>query len=194
MKDKNINYIYVEDLNLYNKIKNDSRAILLLPRVIQNYEVENIPLMLGEFGGLNKYQNVHTDVYFNVTNSYTVAFLHSLGANKITLSYELDFNQIKDIIEAYESRYKKHPNLEVIVFGREEVMINKYNLLKHYNIKSNNVFLEDRFKNRYRICEINGMMRIFNYRARNLLDYNFYRIGINNIRYNFLDNDELNIL
>ena len=39
----------------------------------------------------------YTDFSLNVVNSYTVAFLHSLGVRKITLSYELSDKQIKDI-------------------------------------------------------------------------------------------------
>ena len=47
-----------------------------------------------------------------------------------------------------EKRYNKHPNLEVIIFGYEEAMICKYNMLKKYNKDTG--YLIDRFNNKYR--------------------------------------------
>lgn len=184
IKNDSFKHIYVEE-NLYEKI-NDDRKILKLDRVINNYEDYDKLLLVGELGSVNKYNNIMTDWSLNVVNSYSVALLHSLGVKKVTLSYELTFNQIKEIIENYEKRYLKHPNLEVIVYGKEEAMISKFNLNKLYNV--DDTYLEDKFKNRYKIVVKNDLMKIYNYKSRNLENIEeYFNIGINNVRYNLLD-------
>jgi len=153
-----------------------------LPRVIHNYMDTNKVMMVGEIGAFNKYKNVDTDFSLNVVNSYTVAFLHSLGARKITLSYELNDNQIKDIINNYHNRYGKHPNLELIVSGYEEVMISKFSLNKYYN--NDNLYLRDMFSNRYKIINRDNLMYIYNYKKRDCFNTKYYDMGINSLRIN----------
>ena len=89
------------------------------------------------------------------------------------------------IIDSYHERYKKHPNLEVIVYGYEEAMICKFDLNKLYN--TNNCYLVDRFNNKFRVEETNNLMKIYNYKPRNLEKDDYFKIGINNVRYNYLD-------
>ncbi len=175
-KSNNLNY----DL-IYSENKDDN-CVIKLPKVMDNYDNLDInkDYLAGELGSFNKLKNIYCDYSFNVTNSYTVAFLHSMGAKLVTLSLELNYNMIKDIIESYHMRYKKHPNLEVIVKGRREVMTLKTNLNKIYE---NNITLEDRFKNKYPIREVNNLTYIYDYK---LLDdkTNYYEIGVNYLREN----------
>ena len=140
----------------------------------------NKEYLIGELGAFNKLKNVYCDYSFNVTNSYTVALLHSLGAKSITLSYELTFKQIENIIKAYHERYNCNPNLEVVVYGKREVMTLKTNLNKIYK---DNIRLVDRFNNYYDIKEKNNMSVIYDYK---LLDdkFDYYSIGVNIIREN----------
>ncbi len=182
IKNRDIKYIYM-DKTLYKEI-DDDRKVLKLERVINNYEEYNNHLLVGEMGSL-RYKDIDTDFSFNVVNSYSVAFLHSMGVKKITLSYELTKTQISMIIDSYHKRYKKHPNLEVIVYGYEEAMICKFNLNKLYN--TNNCYLVDRFNNKFKIEETNDLMKIYNYKPRNLEKDDYFKIGINNVRYNYLD-------
>ena len=158
-------------------------TIKKLPRVIKEYNYKDDMYLVGEIGAFNKYKNVYTDFSLNVVNSYTVAFLHSMGAKRITLSYELNFEQIKDIIDAYYKRYNKHPNLELIVSSNEEVMVCKFNLSKYYNNK--NIRLRDRFFNIYNLRFKDDLMYIYNYKRREDFDTKYYEIGINSLRYNF---------
>ena len=189
IKDYNFKNIYLEE-DIYNKI-NDDRKVLRLDRVIDNYKEYNDELLVGELGSINKYENINTDFSLNVTNSYSVAFLHNLGVKKITLSYELTKTQIKNIVDNYINRYKKHPNLELIIFGKEEAMISKFNLNKLYNV--DNTYLQDRFNNLYPIVVKNDLMRIYNYKSRFMEDYkDYFDIGINNLRFNVLDDSDLN--
>ena len=180
--DKNSNYKYIYmDENLYNKI-DDSRKVLRLDRVIEKHKEYNKKLLIGELGSLI-YKDILTDFSFNVTNSYSVAFLHSHNVKQICLSYELTDTQIKNIIDSYHNRYHKHPNLELVIYGNLEAMISKYNINKKYNV--NNSMLEDRFKNKYPIIIKNDLMHIYDYKKRNLVDHNkYFDMGINNLRYN----------
>lgn len=190
IKGKDYTYIYA-DKSLYNKIKDD-RLVLKLPRVITEYENYDMPLLVGELGSVNRYKNIHTDFSLNVVNSYSVALLHGLGVKQITISYELDDNQIKDMVESYTKRYNESPNLEMIVYAKEEMMISKFNLLKYYKVNSTG-YLEDRFGNLYKIIEEDGLMYIYNYMPKHLNNIDYYNgIGINNFRYNVIDEEDLN--
>ena len=157
-------------------------TIKKIPRVINGYRKSNNMFLVGEIGAFNTLDNVDTDFSLNVVNSYTVAFLHSLGARKVTLSYELDMVQVRDIIDGYHKRYRKHPNVEVIVSGYEEVMISKFSLNKYYN--NDKIYLRDMFRNRYRVINKNDLMYIYNYRKRDIYSTRYYDIGVNSLRFN----------
>lgn len=192
IKDKNFNQIYA-DKQIYNLLRNE-KMILKLPRVIEKYEDYDCQLLVGELGSINKYKNIDTDFSLNVVNSYSVALLHSLGVKKITLSYEMDKDQIKNLILEYRRRYNKNPNLEMIVYGKEEIMISKFDLLKYYKIYSHG-YLKDKFNNLYRIVYDNGLMYIYNYKAREIKDLKmYYDMGINSFRYNILEDEELKVI
>lgn len=179
--------VYLEE-ELYPQI-NDERKILKLDRVLEKHPNHNELLLIGEMSSLNSYHNFITDWSFNIVNSYAVAFLHSMGAKKVTLSYELTTYQIKDIIEAYQKRYKANPNLEFIVYAKEEVMVSKFNLNKKYAV--DNSCLQDRFHNLYPIRIKNDKMYIYNYKARNLETYQeYFDLGINSLRFIVLDEED----
>ena len=172
--------IYVDNKKLFDEI-NDVKCILKLPRVLEHIPNHNNKLLVGELGSVYKYKNVDTDFSLNILNSYSVAFMHSIGVNKITLSHELNYKQVKTLIEKYEKRYNKHPNLEVITSCYEEAMICKYNMLKKYN--KNSGYLIDRFNNKYKVVSKDNLMYIYNFRKRDLKE-NYFDIGINYIRTN----------
>lgn len=189
-KERLVNALVVNTNNIdkskYDTIYSEEKCdgtIRKLPRVIKKYEESNDMFLVGEIGAFNKYKNICTDFSLNVTNSYTVAFLHSIGAYRITLSYELSLEQIKDIIISYHKRYNKHPNLELIVSANEEVMVCKFSLKEYY--KKEDIFLRDRFNNIYKLRFKDGLMYIYNYKRREDFSESYYDIGINALRYNF---------
>ena len=164
---------YISGYDEVYSMNDINNTTLRLGRVVINHNDINKRVLVSELGSINKYDNVVTDFGMNVVNSYTVAFLHSLGVDKITLSYELDYNKTKDIIDSYHKRYNKHPNLEVIVSGYPEVMVSKYKLDGEY--------LKDRFNNLFRVKVIDDYMYIYHYKKINLKE-DYYKIGINWIR------------
>jgi hypothetical protein len=125
----------------------------------------------------------------NAVNSYTVAFLHSLGASKVTLSYEMDYDRVEMLVNHYHERYHKHPNLEVICYGYIEAMISKFNILDYHNV-SGEYYLVDRLKRKYPIRIRDNRMVIY-YTDKVNLSENYFDIGVNNIR---LDVENINDL
>lgn len=152
-----------------------------LPRVVDKYENYN-NVMIGELGGFNKCSNVTTDVSFNVVNSYAVAFLHSMGASCVTLSYEMTDTDIENLVNSYINRYNKRPNLELIVYGYPVIMCSKYSLNKEYN--KNILYLKDRFNNKFRVITKNNIMYIYFYNKIDKYDKKYYEMGINRLRFN----------
>ena len=179
----NINTINKNDYDIIYSENEKDNVITKLPKIINNYDNLDInkEYLVGELGAFNKLNNVYCDYSFNVTNSYTVALLHSLGAKRITLSYELTPKQIKNIIESYKNRYNKNPNLEVVIYGNREVMALKTNLNKVYN--NDNLYLVDRFNNKYKVRDINNISYIYDYKLLNDKE-NYYNLGVNVIREN----------
>lgn len=185
--EKKYNKIYTDDIDTYKKLNN--KVIYMLPRVISNYPNIDSEVQVEELGGIKEYSSFSTGSFLNVYNSYSLAFLHSMGSSKVTLSTELSFDRVEDIISAYHKRYNKHPNVEVIVFGRIEAMISKFNLLNKFNI-SGNYYLKDKFNNKYPIRIKDDKMIIYNYKNIYLKD-DYFSIGVNNIRYDFNNINDL---
>ena len=163
---------------LINNYVNDK--VLKLPRIIENYNNYDINnhYLITELGALNHFKNMDSDFSLNAVNSYSVALLHSLGVNKITLSLELEYDEVEELINAYEYRYHKHPNLEVITSSNVEVMVCKFNLNKYYNLE--NLIIKNN-SNKYILKTNDNYMSI--YLANKIVkEDNYFKIGVNNIR------------
>ena len=183
--DPKYKYIFIDNKEVFDKI-DDPRKVLKIDRVVNKYNNYDDLLLVGELGSINYYNNVFVDFSLNITNSYAVALMHSLGVNMVTLSYEMGFEEINNLIKSYKKRYNANPNLEVIVYGKEELMISKFNLLKMYNLEDG--YLKDIFGNLYHIKNGFEFMKIYNNVSRNICNINdYFEIGVNNVRYNFDD-------
>ena len=172
LKDK-YDLIYTED----EKTK-DEDSIIVLPRIINEHPFIKNTVMIGDFGGLLKYDNFQTNVSFNVVNSYSVAFLHSLGAKLVTLSYELSLSQIKNMIVIYKKRYNKNPNTSLIINSYPESFVSKFNLNKKYNVKSG--YLKDSYGNFLKVKTKGDIMAVYHFKKVNLYDIKeVFETGVN---------------
>ena len=191
--DNNVDSIYVVDYDLYIKYKYLDNVYYRCDRVNKNYrDFNNDKLLVCELGSINKYKNNNSlvsDYYLNVTNSYSIKVLNDLGVEKVTLSSELDFNKIKDIMKY---RY----NVELIIYGRLELMVMKYCPLKkclNYCDKCNNLVdkfsLEDRFGNRFPIIRKNCLTHIMHFKNIDYIDdlKKYIDIGVANFRIELFD-------
>ena len=189
VKNDSYKYIYIENKNLYNKLKSDTRVVLKLPRVIEHSTLYDEPVMISELGSLANKNIIVSDFSLNVVNSYSVALLHSLGVNRVTLSYEISKEQIKTLINNFYKRYNVYPNLELIAYSKIEAMVSKFNINDYYKTKEN-LFLVDKFNNHYIIKNKNGYMYIIDYKDHFITDYKeYYNLGINSIRFEFVNTD-----
>ena len=191
--DNNVDSIYVVDCDLYIKYKYLDNVYYRCDRVNKNYrDFNNDKLLVCELGSINKYKNNNSlvsDYYLNVTNSYSIKVLNDLGVEKVTLSSELDFNKIKDIMKC---RY----NVELIIYGRLELMVMKYCPLKkclNYCDKCNNLVdkfsLEDRFGNRFPIIRKNCLTHVMHFKNIDYIDdlKKYIDIGVANFRIELFD-------
>ena len=164
--------IYVTDYLLYKKYKNNN-VYLRLERVINNYpDYNNENLLITESGSIKyaKNNNVVSDYYLNIVNDYSINLLHKFGINKVTLSVELDEEKIKKL------SLNKF-NLELIVYGKAELMIMKYcplnkiinNGQKPCNVCKNDYFLKDNNK-MYPIITKNCLTHILHYKNIDLIN------------------------
>ena len=195
-----VDTIYVTDYKLYNEYSNLNNIYLRMPRVISNHNnYENKRLLVGETGSIYKYQNnneLATDYYLNVTNSYNIDYFRKQNIKNITLSVESDIDNIKNVVSKVGNS-----NLEVIVYGKLEAMIMKYCPLKMIINKDQNPCnicrngkkyeLKDRNGEIYPLLQENELTHIFYYRNLNLIDKisDLINLGINMYRIEFFDED-----
>ena len=90
--------------------------LIKLNRIIKPVETIVDGISLSNLGSLMYFKEhfnlkLHGDIGLNVFNSHTAEFLYSLGLDSITLSPELNLNQIKEITE------NTNINIESIVYG-----------------------------------------------------------------------------
>ncbi len=174
--------IYVSS-NLYEQVEEKDRVVKRLPRVMTRFLEEPEKLLISELGSVLMYPGQVTDYSLNVTNSYSVALLHALGVKRVTLSYELNQNQIEQLLTAYQKRYHARPNLELIVFAKEEMMTSKFLLPKKYQVEGE-LYLKDRFGNYYFVNIEDGYMVLYHDKRRIWNDYEaYYQMGIHSLRW-----------
>lgn len=199
-----IDTIYVSDISLYRKYHNYSNVYLRLDRVMNYFpNFTNEKLLVGEMGAVHQYADCNqlsSDYYLNVTNSYHVEYLRNLGIRNITLSIENSCSDISNIV-------KKVGNcgLEVLVYGRLEAMIMKYCPLKmliNHDKKLCNIChngkiyeLQDRNGAKYPLLQSNEQTHLFYHQIfhREFEIPKLFEIGILRYRFEFFDENSQEI-
>lgn len=193
----NIDNIYTDDYELYLKYKNKTKIYYRIPRVINTFkELKNENVLVTELGGIYKYyknNNIAVDYTLNVLNNRTIKFLKQFNVDKITISPELDSLLYKDL---------DVDKLEMVIYGKLELMITKYCPLKELinncqNCKNNTnkYYLEDRYNHKFRILHKNCLTTIMHYKNLFLINnLNTYKeAGITNYRIDLLDEKQVEI-
>ena len=166
-----INRIYVNDLSLYKKYNYDN-VYYAYDRCKYNY---NDLVERSYMSDIIDYKNhsVIGNYSLNITNIYTAYYLKKIGLENIPLSVELEDNEIKEFITAYNEKFG-YTEFEVLSYGRVENMIIKGNVL---NIEKNiyNYELVDN-KNRVFPVYFDGInTHIYNYeKINNKINGNTY--------------------
>ncbi len=184
--------IYLEDEKLYNNYKNYPNVYYKIPRnrfVISDYlKRKNL---VSEYFNFTDCDYIIGDYGLNVTNIYTAYYLYKMNLEVITLSLELNEDEIINFINTYIKYFGKYPSIEIIGYGRSENMIIKGNIL---NIKENDY--------KYTLVNSNNLEFPVYYDGVNTHILNYERSEVKNIdllrnyanlRIDFEDEDEKEI-
>lgn len=198
---RNVN-IYVEDYNLYKKYEyanifyRPSRAGKNVGRISN--------ALISNNGGFEVYSGKNvSDIYMNVINSLTLD-VFSRYVYKVGISPEVSLDNIDKILSGYREKFGFLPNVEVLVYGRLELMIMKYCPIKSLVSKNNKCmscfgskyYLDDRNGHKFRLLgDYFHNMRVFDYENIDMLsDISYLRkMGVTNFRIDLLDEGEKDI-
>lgn len=141
------------------------------------YPEKSGSLLIGGYGGIYAYKDTNsfiTDYSLNAVNYKTVYLLHQLGAKRVTLSYEMNQEQIKGLIQNYYDTIGGYPCLEVIVYGRAPLMFTHYCPLKTAGqcgkCKKNEYVLKDEYGSFPILSHEDCTTTILNGKVLNLID------------------------
>ena len=199
--------IYTDNYELYQKYKSDN-IYYVTNRVssnLKNLNQENI--VASNLSSVYKYyQNnkVLTNIYLNVTNSSTLKLLHDLNVSKVSLSVENDIDTIREIIKGFTNNYNLRPNVEVLVYGKVELMVLKHCYLNMFTNKdqkcnlcqkNKKYFLKDRNNNKFPIITKDCKSYILNSNNIDLISKinEYKKVGVTNFSIYLYDEDALEI-
>ena len=142
-----------------------------------SYSDKEGTLLIGGYGGIYHYRNKNSfisDYSLNVVNSISCYEMHRLGAKRVTLSYEINKKQIKELVDAYYKENDGYPSLEMIVYGRAPLLFTKYCPLKNQGLcgkcKTNSFEIKDEYGNFPILSHSDCSTTILNGKVLNLLD------------------------
>ncbi len=184
----NVDNIYIDDYSLYLKYKSNN-TYFVLPRIVDKYkEYNNENLLVRELGSIYKYSTNNkliSDYTLNVVNKSSFEILNDLGINRICISVE---NRLDEIDYSFY-------NKEIIVYGKPELMVSKYNIAD-IKLKEDTIYyLEDDKSRKYKTIKHDGITTIYDSDNINLIS-NLNKIikYFNNIRIDFLDENKDQII
>ena len=193
-----IETIYYEDLL---DIQSDDKNLFKVRKRIQQHSNKIIaePSVIHEVGSILENPRNYpliTDNFLNVTNIYTANLLFQKGIKRVTLSPELSRERVASFHKLFLDQFYYSPNLELVVYGKVDLMISKYcPIAKTFKTKQNchlceinPYYLEDRMKSKFPLInDGNCNLRILNHKPLNLIEYIFdiKDSGIEKIRLDF---------
>lgn len=183
-----VNRIYTNDYKLYQKYKNPN-LYLKLERTnynLKDYKNENLLVTeIGSFYRYHKNNNIISDYTLNVTNSFSASFLQNHGTKIINASIECHDESLKEML-------KYSNNIETVIYGRIELMIMNYCLIKHnlgcnYCTHKFNLINKDNLS--FPILNNHGKNIILSYKPVNKINKisEYQKYGINNFRLDFYE-------
>lgn len=191
--DLDIDDIYVTDYSLYKEYRDKYNNLYYRSKRVNDKYLDCDKVLITEMGGISRYKgrDMVSDYYLNIANESSIRYLESNNIKRVTLSVEDDYRYIDDI------DFVSH-NVELIIYGRIELMISKYCLLKeiYNNCKDcpknkHKYYLEDRFNNKYPVIKDKCITHIMDYKKLDKINNVCYYIGkqIFDFRIELLDED-----
>ena len=147
-----------------------------IPYVDAKYnEIDQDYILAGNYGAIDYYKNklITCDYSFNAINSEAIYNLLKSGASFITLSLEMDYELIKETINSFKNKYGFNPPVEMVCYGKENLMTLKYCPLKKYGecgkCNEHSYYLKDEIA-KFPIYHEGCITHIINDKALNLVD------------------------
>ena len=118
----------------------------------------------------------------DIVNNYSIKYLLDNNVKRVTLSPEVNYNNLDSYIK---------DKVELIIYGRIELMLLKTNILGDNPSRQDNYYLEDIHNNKYPVIYKDNLTHILHYRNINYLDnIDYYKkIGIKSYRLELYDED-----
>ncbi|MDP2426487.1 MAG: DUF3656 domain-containing protein [bacterium] len=126
-----IQFVYVEEDLIFDASLYPTTTFYKAKKRIQTdhqKDASKTPLVINELGTLVNQPSSSwiADQYLNTTNIHTVALFADHGAQVVVLSPELHQHQILSMVTRYQETFHHTPNLQMVVYGRMDLMISKY--------------------------------------------------------------------
>lgn len=160
-------------------------------------KTKNKSILINELSDIDDTKEMIANMYLNTTNIYALYTLYKLGFKRVTLSVEMTQNRIENLIKNYKNKFGYDPNVEVMVYGKPDLMITKFCLMnkiltdKDINCaRCNNdkFYLLDRKGYKLELIK-DGFcnIRILNPKKLHLIEYCDYlkEIGVSKLRLEF---------
>lgn len=183
---------------IYMPVVVKDRYLLTIKNMVENalkkYNISGA--VISELSSIRLFDNIDliSNYNFNIFNSYTSLEIEKLGFSSLTISPELDDNELSKI---------NATNKEIIVYGKIPLMTMSYCLLgksnrcykecKHLCLENNSYYLNDRYNFKFRVVPDNIQTLTTIYNSRNL---SISTTDANCLRYDILDEtiEEINNL
>ena len=182
--------IYISDRKLYEKFKGE-HVHYNYPRVCDKYDVDG---RIHDIGGIHK--STLTSPYMNTMNVYSANTLFNEGIKCVSLSYECNDHELRQLVEGYQQKFNVQGNFELEVYGRVENMVLENCIIKsqcktkkHCNLCHNNVFTLKDIKNKSYVLkgDENCRMKVYHSETYNKIDNieEYKEMGITNFALTF---------
>lgn len=183
---------------IYMPVVVKDRYLLTIKNIAENalkkYNISGA--VISELSSIRLFDNIDliANYNFNIFNSYTSLEIEKLGFSSLTISPELDDNELSKI---------NATNKEIIVYGKIPLMTMSYCLLgksnrcykecKHRCLENNSYYLNDRYNFKFRVVPDNIQTLTTIYNSRNL---SVSTTDAHYLRYDILDEtiEEINNL
>ena len=183
---------------IYMPVVVKDRYLLTIKNMVENalkkYNISGA--VISELSSIRLFDNIDliANYNFNIFNTYTSLEIEKLGFSSLTISPELDDNELSKI---------NATNKEIIVYGKIPLMTMSYCLLgksnrcykecKHLCLENNSYYLNDRYNFKFRVVPDNIQTLTTIYNSRNL---SISTTDANCLRYDILDEtiEEINNL
>lgn len=201
---RDVKRVYVTDFSLYNQYKERFSNLYYRQDRIYSKKITDERLLITELSQLAQSSSSFVaDYYLNVANSSYLAYLKSKGVKCATVSIEMDVNQVA--LLARQNNVKM--DLEVVVYGRVEMMIMKHcplSMLKSKskefcNVCKDSYSLVDRNHKRYPILteKCKNLTHLFSSKKEWFTNQELHFLklsGIDFIRLEFFEESEEEVL